>query len=156
MAAEHTLVDKCREAGYPIEYREQLDGTKDYGTVVVTFPFRYPDGTILAHQMTAIQQLEWVKKLQTDWSDNSVSCTVYYKLEELPQIREYLRQNYSYSFKSLSFLLHKDHGFKQAPLEEIDEATYNALVAQVKLITSVSDAEFESDDECAAGACPVR
>ena len=156
IAAGHPLIEKCREAGYPMEYREQLDGTQDYNTIVVTFPFRYPDGVPLANEMTAIEQLEWVKRLQTDWSDNSVSCTVYYRLEELPQIRKYLQDNYAHSFKSLSFLLHKDHGFKQAPLEEIDEAAYLELAAKTKLITSVDVADFESDDECAAGACPIR
>jgi len=156
IAAEHPLVETCREAGYPIEYREQLDGSKDYGTVVVTFPFAYPANTPLAENMTAIEQLEWVKRVQSDWSDNSVSCTVYYKLEELPEIRKYLKANYAHSFKSLSFLLHKDHGFKQAPLEAIDEETYNELMGKVRLISAVNEADFISDDECAAGACPVR
>ena len=38
-------------------------------------------------------QLEMIKKLQTDWSDNSVSCTVYYKKEDLDDIKKYLNSS---------------------------------------------------------------
>ncbi len=58
--------------------------------------------------------------------------------------------------KSLSFLLHSEHGFRQAPLEEITEEQYNALVASTKLITSIDEANIGLDDDCATGACPVR
>jgi len=156
IAADHKLVEVCREAGYPIEYRRQIDGSEDYGTVVVKFPFKFPEGTPVAADFTALEQLAWVRRLQTEWSDNSVSCTVYYRKEELPEIRRYLEENYRHSHKSLSFLLHSDHGFLQAPLEECTKEEYEELLARVKLITSINEAEFESFDECATGACPVR
>lgn len=156
IAADHKLVKICKEAGYPVEYQRNFDNSEDYNTVIATFPFQYPEGTILASDVTAMDQLMWIKRLQTEWSDNSVSCTIYYKKEELPEIREYLEKNYRYSHKSLSFLLHSDHGFQQAPLEEITEEAYNDLVASTKLITSIQEAEFEADDECISGACPVR
>jgi hypothetical protein len=156
VAAGHALVNVCREAGYPVEYQRQFDGTEDYNTVVVTFPFKYPEGTVVASQMSAIDQLKEIKRLQTDWSDNSVSCTVYYKIEELPEIKAYLKDNYRFTHKSLSFLLHSDHGFDQAPMEEITEVQYNELVASTRLITSVQSAEFEGSDDCESGSCPVR
>jgi hypothetical protein len=86
-----------------VEYQRNFDGSDDFGTVVVSFPFSYPEGTKLAKDMTAIDQLEEIKKLQTIWSDNSVSCTVYYRKEELPEIRAYLKKHYKGGFKSLSF-----------------------------------------------------
>jgi hypothetical protein len=43
----------------------------------------------------------------------------YYKKEELPEIKQWLKENYKDSVKSVSFLLHSEHGFKQAPYEEI-------------------------------------
>lgn len=156
VASNHDLVDICRNKGYPVEYQRRFDGTEDYGTVVISFPFRYPEGTILAEEMTAIKQLEVVKRLQTEWSDNAVSCTVYYRPEELDDIKAYLAKNYNKSFKSLSFLLHSEHGFDQAPMEEITEEQYNELVSKVEPITSF-DLELDMDaDECATGACPIR
>jgi hypothetical protein len=157
ISTNHALVQTCRDHGYPVEYQQNFDGSMDHSTVVVSFPFRHSDNAILAKDVTAIQQLEMVKWLQTVWSDNSVSCTIYYKKEELPEIRKYLKKNYKANHKSLSFLLHNDHGFKQAPLEEITEDQYNALVASTRLITDISSFDIGIDDaDCASGACPIR
>ena len=156
IAADHALVQVCREHGYPVEYQRNFDGSEDHSTMVVSFPFAYPEGTKIAAEMTAIDQLEVVKWLQANWSDNSVSCTVYYRKEELPEIQKYLAKNYKNNHKSLSFLLHNEHGFHQAPLEEITKEAYDALVASTQLITHVDEALFDGGDECASGACPVK
>ena len=158
MDASHELVNICREAGYPIEYARDFAGAEDYKTVVVTFPFSYPEGTKLAANMTAIDQLQDVKSLQALWSDNSVSCTVYYRKEELPDIKKYLRANYKGNHKSLSFLLHSEHGFQQAPYEEITKEQYDELVGKTILITKTSGKGLELDysGECEGGACPIR
>ena len=156
ISADHDLVNVCREHGYPVEYQQNFDGSEDHSTVVVSFPFAYPEGTVLANEMTAISQLETVKWLQEVWSDNSVSCTVYYRKEELPEIKKYLAKNYKNNHKSLSFLLHSEHGFKQAPYEEITKEAYEELVAKTKLITKIDEASFDGGDECATGACPVK
>ena len=157
ISANHSLVQVCRDHGYPVEYQQNFDGSTDHSTVVVSFPFRHPDNAVLASEMTAISQLETVKWLQEVWSDNSVSCTVYYRKEELPEIRTYLKKNYKNNHKSLSFLLHSEHGFKQAPLEEITKEQYDALVASTTPIDHVDEATIGLDDsECASGACPIR
>lgn len=154
--SDHPLVQVCREHGYPAEFQQNFDGSEDHSTVVVSFPFSYPKGTKLAAEMSAVDQLAAVKNMQEVWSDNSVSCTVYYKKEELPEIRKYLAKNYKSSHKSLSFLLHNDHGFKQAPFEAIEKDVYDTMVANTVLITAISDAQFEGDDECAGGVCPIK
>lgn len=156
IAADHPLVQVCREHGYPVEYQRNFDGSEDHSTMVVSFPFAYPAGTKIAAEMTAIDQLEVVKWLQANWSDNSVSCTVYYRKEELPEIKKYLAKNYKNNHKSLSFLLHNEHGFHQAPLEEITKEQYDELVASTRLITHIDEAAFDGGDECASGACPVK
>lgn len=156
LASDSPLVEVIREHGYNVEYVKQFDGSDDRSTVVAEFPFMYPEGTPVAAGMSAIDQLEVVRRLQTEWSDNSVSCTVYYRKEELEGIKEYLRQHYNKSFKSLSFLLHQDHGFAQAPLEEITKEEYERLIKKTTLITGIDSAEFESPEDCATGACPIK
>jgi ribonucleoside-triphosphate reductase len=158
IAAGHPLIEVCRAHGYPIEYQQNFDGSEDYNTMVVTFPFSYPEGTKLASQMTALSQLEEVKKLQKNWSDNSVSCTVYYRKEELPEIRAYLERNYRDNHKSLSFLLHSEHGFKQAPYEEVTKEQFDELMAKTTVITKLENIKLDLDasDECTSGACPIR
>lgn len=156
IASNNPLVEVCRKHDYPIEYARDFAGKEEYNTVVVTFPFAYPEGTKLAKDMTAIDQLNEIRRLQTVWSDNSVSCTVYYRKEEIPEIRDYLNRHYRNNFKSLSFLLHSEHGFHQAPLEEVTREQYENLVASTAVIKSVAAADYESSDECQNGVCPVR
>lgn len=157
VASNHNLVDVCRQKGYDVEYQRNFDGTEDHNTVVISFPFSYPEGTALASETTAVQQLEYVKELQTNWSDNAVSCTVYFKDEELPEIQEYLSKNYNRGFKSLSFLRHSEHGFDQAPLEEITKEEYEAYVARVEPVTSLEEQiDLSLDEECIQGSCPIR
>lgn len=162
MSSDHSLVRVCAEHGYPVEFQRKFDGSADYSTVVVEFPFSYPEGTVLAEEMSAIDQLEWVRKMQTVWSDNAVSCTVYYTPEELPSIKEYLSKYYNDNFKSLSFLLRDNHGFDQAPIEKITKEEYDRRVATCRTITGInslgdlSDASGSLVQDCAGGACPVR
>ena len=158
MAANIPLVELCKQNGYPVEFQKNFDGSDDFNTVVVSFPCRYPKGTICAKDVTAIDQLGFVKRLQTEWSDNSVSCTVYYRKEELPGIRQWLLENYNDSAKTVSFLLHEEHGFVQAPYEEITEEQYNALSAAVTPIhnVEVNNEDLLDSDECTTGACPIR
>lgn len=156
-ASNSPVVDTVRSHGYHVEFQKNFDGTDDTSTVVAEFPMAFPEGTTLAKDVTAIEQLEAVKRLQTEWSDNAVSCTVYYRAEELPAIREYLARNYNRNFKTLSFLLHTGHGFAQAPLEEISRERYEQLVASTRVIVRLDDAgEFDDTLECEGGACPIR
>lgn len=157
MASNSPLVSAAKKAGYHVEYVRNFDGTEDHGTQVVSFPCKFPKGTKLASQMSAVDQLEVIKRLQRDWSDNAVSVTIYYKLEELDEIKEWLKENY-FNVKSVSFLLHNDHGFDQAPLEAITEEEYLDAVKKVVPLTSIGQLSMDDLDiaDCDTGACPVR
>lgn len=158
IASDHALVQVCKDHGYHVEFARKIDGTNDHSTVVVSFPFTYGPHAKVAAEFSALDQLEVVRQLQREWSDNSVSCTIYYHVEEIPAIRQYLKEHYNESFKTLSFLRHSDHGFDQAPMEEISREEYEKLVAKTRVITSIgsTSAKFESEDECVTGMCPIR
>jgi hypothetical protein len=157
MSADSSLAHAARKHGYPVEYVLNFDGTEDKSTIVVSFPCKFPKGTTFAQDMTAIDQLEVIKRLQAEWSDNAVSVTIYYRKEELDAIKEWLALNYK-QVKSVSFLLHNEHGFKQAPLEEIDEGTYLEMRKDVTPITSLEQIDMDEVEimDCDTGACPVR
>ena len=158
MSSSDALVQTCKDMGYHVEFLVNFDGTENRDTVVVYFPCKTPEGSILTKDMDVIKQLDMVKKLQTIWSDNAVSVTAYYKPEELESLKVWLKNNYEHNVKSVSFLLFKNHGFKQAPYQEIDEDTYLAASAKVKPISSLSINSTEMLDmaECSTGACPIR
>jgi hypothetical protein len=109
--------------------------------------------------MTALEQLEWVKKMQTEWADNAVSVTVYYRKEELPSIKAWLADNYDTGVKSVSFLLHADHNFPLPPYEEIDQASYEKLLGKIDFSVAIAPDAFDEEldlDNCSTGACPVK
>ena len=157
MATDSELARVARSNGYHVEYVRNFDGTEDHSTVVVSFPCSFPEGTQFGTDMSAIDQLEVIKRLQLEWSDNSVSVTIYYRKEELEAIRWWLHDNYI-NTKSVSFLLHSDHGFDQAPLEEITKEQYEEMKASVTPITSLDKLSLDEIeiDNCDTGACPVR
>ena len=157
MAADSELVGVCRDNGYHVEYVRNFDGTEDHSTVVVSFPCSFPENTTFANDMSAIDQLEVIKRLQAEWSDNSVSVTIYYRKEELDQIKEWLNENYV-NVKSVSFLLHNEHGFDQAPMEEITYWKWKEMTESVKPITVLSHLNMDDIEiaDCEGGACPVR
>lgn len=153
------LVEACRKRGYKVQWDMGLDGREDHTRYVVDFPCESPEGSILAKDMTAVEQLEWVKKMQTEWADNAVSVTVYYRKEELPLIQEWLSKNYDKSVKSVSFLLHTDHNFVLPPYEEITEADYRKSVTKIDTGIPMVQRSFDGEldlDNCATGACPIK
>ncbi len=158
ISSDSSLIEVCRSSGYKIEFQKNFDGTDDKSTSVVEFPCKYPDGTVSADDVNVFSQLDMVKFMQKNWSDNSVSVTAYYKKEELPELRKYLEDNFKDNFKTLSFLLYSGHGFQQAPFEPITKEQYEERIKEVVPITSV---EIKEDDvqgveECANGACPIK
>jgi hypothetical protein len=159
IASNNPLVDLCRRHGYHVECQKNFDGSLDTKTMVVEFPCRTPENAVLSDDMTAIDQLEKVRELQTLYSDNSISCTIYMNKEELPAIREWLSQNYNDHVKTCSFLLRYDHGFVQAPFEPITRERYEELLQMVRPITGGETIAIDDTDhslECAGGRCPVK
>jgi ribonucleotide reductase alpha subunit len=157
MMSDDPLVEVCKNLGYRVEFALNFDETINHNTVIVEFPCYVGEQVVTAKEMTAVQQLELLKKLQTIWADNSVSCTVYYKLNELESIKNWLAENYENNIKSVSFLLHSEHGFKQAPYEEIDKDTYEVLTSVLKPISSLQISGGDMDiKECTGNSCPIK
>lgn len=159
IASSSPLVEVCKSHGYHVEFQENFDGTLDRETVVVEFPCKYPDGTKSAEDMTFKEQLEDVRFLQENWSDNSVSVTVYYDKEDLPELKKYIEENFNENFKTLSFLLKMNNsGFKQLPFESISKEQYEYLSSLVKPILSaeINEEDVEELGACGVGGCPIK
>lgn len=156
-AATDPLVAQLREAGHYMEPVINFDGSLDHNTVVVDFYEAAPKGYPVVDQgWDTWKQLDAVKMAQKHWADQSVSVTVYYKKEEIPKLREWLAVNLKH-VKTISFLCHNDHGFKQAPKEAISEARYAELSSKVKpLQGDIAEGGAIDGTECESGACPIK
>lgn len=159
MGSSDPLVNYCRDKGYDVQYDIGLDGKENHTVCVVSFPCETSEDAILAKDLTAIDQLNWVVKAQSIWADNNVSVTVYYRKNELEDIKQWMKENYEKKVKSVSFLLHSEHGFALAPYEEIDEKAYIRMKSKIKDVSGFLDkvGDFGLDDlECSTGACPIK
>lgn len=160
MDANEPLVEVCRAHRYKVEPQINIDGSYDFNTMVIDFPTKAPKGAVIAQNQTAVEQLNLIKIMQACWADNSVSSTVTYKPEELPDIKNWLKENYETGVKAISFMRHSGHGFIQAPYEPITEEQYKEMIANVIPITKVNVntlvADEQLDKDCEGGVCQAR
>lgn len=156
-SADDPLIPQLRAAGHHMEPVVKFDGTLDPRTLVVDFYIEAPEGYPVADEdWTTWKQLDVLKMAQKYWADQAVSVTVYYHRNDIDKVKSWMRDNLS-EIKSISFLCHSDHGFKQAPKEAITKEQFHKLSSKVKPIdmNDITDGDLESQ-ECAGGVCPVK
>lgn len=145
--------------------------------VLVTFPIAWEDiefdkvtrldGTIVEVNLeSAINQLERYKLVQTAYCQQNVSNTISYSLEEVPDIIDWLLDNWDI-YVGVSFLYRadpsktaQDLGYLYLPQEVVTKEKYEAYIAKLLPVdlggeNKEGDLEIESQ-ECSGGACPVR
>lgn len=157
-SATDQLVPLLSAAGHHIEPVLRFDGTVDPNTVVVDFYEQAPAGAPVADEdWTTWKQLDVLKMAQKHWADQAVSVTVYYKREDLPQLKSWLDDNLKY-LKTISFLCHNEHGFKQAPKEKITKEEFERLSENISAVDvdNVGTGEDLDGTECVNGACPIK
>ena len=160
-SANMPMVPLLKSAGHPVEAAVRLDGSIDPTTVVVSFYVQTPAGVpVWGKNFGLDEQLEAVLMAQRHWSDQSVSVTVYYKRDDIPRIKSWLARNMS-QIKTLSFLPHSDHGFLQAPMEQISEEDYRKGTSKLKRLdlSKLGPAPSGSDldlSDCEGSGCPVK
>lgn len=152
------LLGVLRAAGHYMEPEIKLDGTLNVGTMVVDFYERMPDELPCVDEGFDLwKQLDALLMAQRHWSDQSVSVTVYYRKEQIEDIKRWLREHYG-ELKTISFLCYNDHGFKQAPKEIITKEAYERAIARLKPVDvdSVGAGGDLDGTECAGGVCPIK
>ena len=156
-SANDSLIPLLKEAGHKIEPVINLDGTRDQGTLVADFYVKAPDGAPVADEdYDTWKQLDTLMLAQRYWSDQAVSASIYYKRQDIPKIKKWLDENID-NIKTISFLCHDEHGFKQAPKEAITQEQFEKLSSCIKPIDIDKVQEGDLDNlECEGGVCPVK
>ena len=92
---------------------------------------------------------------QSRWSDNQVSITITFKPDEANQIKHVL-EFCEDKLKSASFLPIKEHGYKQAPYEEITKEQFEGMISQITplLLDNTQDREI-GEKFCDSDRCEV-
>ena len=144
-----------KDAGVPCEV-----DVMNASNLVFSFPQKAPEGSITRNEVSAIEQLEHYLLYQQLWCEHNPSITVYVKEHEWLDVGAWVYKHLT-EIGGVSFLPHSDHVYQQAPYQDIDEATYNKLLAEFPPIDWAAFDKYEVDDStvnhhelaCVNGAC---
>lgn len=132
-------------------------------TWVVAFPIKSPAGAVFREHMTAIEQLEHYKKIQSYWCEHNQSITVYVKDEEWLEVGNWVYKNWD-SFVGVSFLPYDGGKYEQPPYEEITKEQYDQMAKELPKIKYELLTKYETEDmtegettlACIGGACDLK
>lgn len=168
------LIPRFKAAGYSV-----VEKPHEPESVLVKFPVKFENvpftrktttrknGTIEEVEVntdSAVTQLEWYRLLQETWCEQNVSNTVSYDPSEVPEIIDWLLENWS-SYVAISFLFRNDPtknaedlGYAYLPQEVVTKEAYDSYVARLKPVdyTGIGIGDESSLETCATGACPIR
>jgi ribonucleoside-triphosphate reductase len=113
---------------------------------------------------SAITQLNRYLKVQNFYCDHNVSNTISYDIDEVPQIIEWLLENWD-SYVAVSFLFRadptknaRDLGYAYLPQEVVTKDEYHRYVDHLQEVNFDHTESFEEleQDDCQTGACPIK
>ncbi|MHA2390659.1 MAG: ribonucleoside-triphosphate reductase, adenosylcobalamin-dependent [Promethearchaeota archaeon] len=125
LSSNSDLIEPIKNAGYKIE-----DDLYSPNTVTAEFPIHEKFFDRSKNEVSIWEQAENAAAYQKYWSDNQVSITITFTQKEADQIKHVL-EAYEDKLKSASFLPIKEHGYKQAPYEEITQEKFEELSAKI-------------------------
>jgi len=140
-----------KDAGHKVE-----DDTYSKTSVCVEFPIHDKNFIIGKNDVTVWEQLENAALYQNYWSDNQVSITVSFHKDEVDDLKRALKY-YDHRLKAASFLPLKDHGYKQAPYEEITEDQYIDMYSKLKKYKlNKIKTKGEGEAGCTTDTCDIK
>lgn len=141
-----------------------LDGwTVDkVNTWVVSFPIAAPKSAVTVEDLSALDQLEWYKKIQENWCEHNASITVYVKPDEWLSVGDWVYKNWTI-VNGVSFLPVSDHVYEQAPYEKITKEEYDKMAKTFPKIDYSQLGKYETEDNtegakslaCQGGSCEL-
>lgn len=126
------------------------------GSLVVYFPVKEKNFTKSKFDISLWEQLCLAREMQDKWSDNSVSITVTFKPEEVPDLKSAIEYHAPY-VKTLSFLPLQDHKYEQAPYQKCEKEDFDLYVAGLKKLrlASLRGGEAEGEKYCSNDICEI-
>lgn len=152
--AKHcALLKWFKEIGVPVEPQYQFDGVTHTrcGTQVASF---YLKNQVPADRQFSDWQLtteglrsmfEKIAHVQSAWSENSISVTVYYNLNEVESVLRPMMREYFPALKTFSGLPYFGHNFLQAPEQPITESEYEEALKKFQAIQPKREIPLDVD-----------
>ena len=168
------LVDRFRQAGY-----EVIEKPYEAESMLVKFPVKFDSVAFTRKTVSrktgeveevevnvesAISQLETYRLIMETWCEQNASITVSYDPSEVPEIIDWLCENWD-TYVGVSFLFRtdptknaQDLGYAYLPQEVVTKEVYDEYVARLQKINyaGIEFADVDVGAGCIGGACPVR
>lgn len=162
IAASDSLFQMLKEQKFPY-YPEVGQSSESASTYVLEFPVKAPGGSIFKDDLSAIEQLEYWKKVKESYTEHNPSVTISVGNDEWIETSNWLYKNWPI-LGGLSFLPREDHVYQLAPYEEITEERYKELTAKLPQVDFSYIVTYEKDDQtqgakelaCVSGVCEVE
>ncbi len=161
ISATDTLFKMLKDQKFP--YKPEVGQTDaDATTYVLEFPVKAPDGAIFRDDLTAIEQLEYWKKVKVNFTEHNPSVTVSVSDDEWLEVGNWLYKNWDI-IGGLSFLPRTNHVYALAPYEAISKEKYEELAKALPKIDFAEIVCYEENDEtqgakelaCVSGSCEL-
>ncbi len=154
----HMLKDQ-KIPSYP-EVGQTVDNAT---TFVLEFPVKAPKGAVFKDDVSALEQLEYWKKVKLKFTEHNPSITIYIGEDEWLQVGNWVYANWDI-IGGISFLPRSNHVYQLAPFEEISKEKYEDLAKNFPTLNFADLILYEKDDEtevkaelaCAGGVCEIQ
>jgi ribonucleoside-triphosphate reductase (thioredoxin) len=142
---------------------------RPHDTAVISIPQKAPDNADLRGE-SALHMLERVKYFSENWikpghtsgqNKHNISATVSIKDTEWNDVGRWMWENRDY-YNGLSILPYDGGTYKQAPYEDIEEATYEKMMLSLKkidltkIVEETDETDLSGEIACAGGACELQ
>lgn len=162
ISATDSLFKLMRDQGVPY-YPEVGQSEESANTYVLEFPIKAPSGSVFKNDLSAIEQLEYWKKVKVNYTEHNPSATISVGDDEWVGVVGWVEKNWDI-IGGLSFLPRENHVYRLAPYETIDQETYERLAAAFPRIDYSKLVAYERSDEteqarelaCAGGTCEIE
>ncbi len=119
---------------------------EDATTFVCEFPVASPKGCVTVSDVQAIEQLEQWLKMKENYTEHTVSATIYVKEDEWFKVGNWVYEHFD-RISGVSFFPVSDHVYPQAPYHEITKEQYQQYKKDEVIIDYSKLPDFEKEDE---------
>jgi hypothetical protein len=131
-------------------------------TYVFEFPVKAPEGAVLKDDLSAIDQLEYWRKVKVNFTEHNPSVTISVGDNEWIAVANWLYEHWD-MIGGLSFLPRENHAYLLAPYEEITKERYEEMAANLPTIDFSQILLYEKEDStdvkkelaCVGGVCEI-
>ena len=131
-------------------------------TYVFEFPVKAPEGAVLKDDLSAIDQLEYWRKVKVNFTEHNPSVTVSIGENEWIAVAHWIYEHWD-MIGGLSFLPRESHAYLLAPYEEITKERYEEMAAalpaidfsQILLYEKTDSTDVKKELACVGGVCEI-